>query len=291
MSLSPFTVDENTFLKQNINLPPLSRTLLQVLEVIHSRISGAAEVAELVSRDAAMATHILKVVNSAYYCLPTRIANIQHAIAYLGLAQVSHICLTLSVINTLKPGDRAELQYFWLHSYYTALIARNLSKEFKNIPDAGELYSAALLHDIGQLVYQRFYPDHFHEMRHFCSQKGTFLTDAEEQFGFASHLTFGSLLADHWALPQSIKRACSFHELRDLRSIQDTSNGESFDIIITVSNMLAALARANLHENLKEEITAEVRRVLNMSKDQFLAFLGSLYDLERKAEASITRLV
>lgn len=290
MSLAPFTVDENTFLKQNINLPPLSRTLLQVLEVIHSKISGASEVAELVSRDAAMATHILKVVNSAYYCLPTRIANIQHAIAYLGLAQVSHICLTLSVINSLKPGDRAELQYFWLHSYYTALIAKNLSKEFRNVPDSGELYSAALLHDIGQLVYQRFYPDHFHEMRRFCAGKGTFLTDAEEQFGFASHLTFGALLCDHWALPQSIKRACSLHELRDLRSM-DSSRTDPFDLIITVSNMLAALARANLHEQLKEEITAEVRRVLDMSKEQFLTFLGSLYELERKAEASITRLV
>jgi len=291
MSLAPFKIDENTFLKQNVNLPPLSRTLLEVLEVIHSRISGAAEVAELVSRDAAMTTHILKVVNSAYYCLPTRIANIQHAIAYLGLAQVSHICLTLSVINSLKPGDRAELQYFWLHSYYTALIAKTLSREFKTITDSGELYSAALLHDIGQLVYQRFYPDHFHEMRRFCADKGTFLADAEERFGFASHLTFGSLLCDHWDLPQSIKRACSFHELRDLRNIKDKSQTEPFDLVITVSNMLAALARANLHDQLREEITAEVRRVLDMSKEQFLAFLGNLYELERKAESSITRLI
>lgn len=291
MSLAPFTIDENTFLKQNLNLPPLSRTLLNVLEVIHSKVSGAAEVAELVSRDAAMVSHILKVVNSAYYCLPTRIANIHHAIAYLGLAQVSHICLTLSVINSLKPGDRKELQYFWLHSYLTALIARNLAKEFKAVADAGELYSAALLHDIGQLAYQRFFPDHFHQMRRFCVDKGTFLADAEEQFGFASHMMFGSLLCDHWALPASIKRACSFHELRDLQGIEDRSQAQPFDLVITVSNMIAALATANLHDRLKEEVTAEVRRVLDMSKEQFLAFLGDLYELERKAESSISRLI
>jgi putative nucleotidyltransferase with HDIG domain len=231
------------------------------------------------------------VVNSAYYCLPRRIANIQHAIAYLGLAQVSHICLTLSVINSLKPGDRKELQYFWLHSYLTALIAKTLAKELKGGADAGELYSAALLHDIGQLVYQRFFPDHFHQMRCFCVDKGTFLTDAEEQFGFASHLAFGSLLCDHWALPPSIKRACSFHELRDLQSFEDISKADPFDLIITVSNMIASLATAKLHDRLKEEVTAEVRRVLGKSKEQFITFLGELYELERKAEASISKLI
>ncbi len=290
-SLAPFTIDENTFLKENFSLPPLSRTLMQVLQVIHSKVGGASEVTELVSRDAAMVSHILKVVNSAYYCLSRRIANLQHAIAYLGLAEVSHICLTLSVINSLKPGDKKELQDFWFHSYMTALIARNLGKEFKNVADPGELYSAALLHDIGQLVYQRFFPDHFRQMRSFCADKGTFLADAEQQFGFPSHLALGALLCDHWALPASIKRACSFHELRDLKSIENRSQADPFDLVITVSNMIAALATAKLNDTMKEEVTSEVRRALEMSKEQFLAFLGNLYELEKNAESAIAQMI
>jgi HD-like signal output (HDOD) protein len=291
MSLSPFTIDESTFLKQNVNLPPLPRTLLQVVQVIHSKTSGAAEVTELVSRDAAMVTHLLKVVNSAYYALPRKIGNLQHAIAYLGLGEVSRICLTLSVINSLKPEDKRELQYFWHHSYLTALIAKTLVKEFRQVTDIGELYAAALLHDVGQLLYQRFYPEHFAQLRRHCRENGVFLVDAEEHFGFPSHLTFGTILCDHWGLPPAIRRACSFHELRDLKTFAHRADGDAFDVIITASNLIAGLATAKLNEHLKEEVTTEIRRILETSKEQFLVFLGEIYELERKADGAITQMI
>ena len=290
MALAPITIDENTF-KQNFNLPPLSRTLLQVLEAIHSKVSGAAEVTEFVSRDAAMVTHLLKVVNSAYYALSRRIGNLQHAIAYLGLGEVSRICLTLSVINSLKPADKNDLRYFWYHSYLTALIAKSLSKEFKGAIDAGDLYSAALLHDIGQLVYQRFYPDHFSQLRRYSTEEGVFLIDAEDHFGFPSHITFGSLLCEHWGMPANVKRACTFHELKDLRTIADRSRSEPFDVIITISNLIAGLATAKLQEELKEQVASEVRRVLEMTKEQFLGFLAQVYELEKKAKSAISQMI
>jgi HD-like signal output (HDOD) protein len=289
-NLAPFSIDENTFLQQNINLPPLPRTLLSVVQVIHSKTSGAAEATELISRDAAMVTHLLKVVNSAYYALPRRIGNLQHAVAYLGLAEVSRICLTLSVINSLKPEDKMELQYFWRHSYFTALIAKTLVKDFREIGDIGELYSAALLHDVGQLFYQRLYPEHFVQMRKYCREKGVFLVDAEQHYGFPSHLTFGALLCDHWGLPPTIRRACSFHELRDLKTIVHRSKAEAFDVIIVISNLIASLAAAKLNEQLKEEVIVEIRRVLEASKEQFLAFLGEVYELERKADGAISQM-
>jgi HD-like signal output (HDOD) protein len=291
MPLTPFTIDESALLKQSVNLPPLPRTLLQVVQVIHSKTSGAAEVTELVSRDAAMVTHLLKVVNSAYFALPRKIGNLQHAIAYLGLAEVSRICLTLSVINSLKPEDKKELQYFWHHSYLTALIAKTLVKDFREVTDIGELYSAALLHDVGQLLYQRFYPDHFVQMRRFCREQGVFLVDAEQEFGFPSHLTLGAILCDHWGMPQAIRRACSFHELRDLKTIAHRTQADSFDVVITISNLIAGLATAKLNEHLKEEVTADIRRVLETSKEQFLVFLGEVYELERKADGAISQMI
>ncbi len=290
-TLPPLKIDYSTFLKDHFVLPPLSTTVLQVIQVMQSETGGASEVAKLISRDAAMVSHILKVVNSAYYALPKQIGNVQHAIAYIGLGEVSRICLALSVINVVKPGSKKELHHFWLHSYLTAVIAKRLIRGFPNAAGVEDLYAAALLHDIGELVYQRFFPDYYREMREYCSTYKCFLADAEEHFGFPSHQTFGACLSEHWTLPATIKRACEFHELRDLKTVADKSQATPFDLVIAVSNLIAYLAKDPLEERLKEEVTTEVRRILGASKEEFLRFLADVYELDRTTEAQISQMI
>ncbi len=287
----PIKIDQDAFLKKQFVLPPLSATLVQVLQTIQSANSGAAEVAELVSRDPAMASHLLKVVNSAYYALAKPIANIQYAIAYLGLGEVSRICLTLSVIGNLKPKNNRHLEHFWQHSYLTALVAKRLVKELCKAGDTADLYASALLHDIGQLVYQRFFPDHYTALRQSCEQLGTFLVDAETRFELPSHIMFGSLLCQHWSLPQSIVRACQAHELTDLQKMLDDGDRQPLDMVIPIANMIATLARETLNPLLEEQVVAAVRRALSFSEDSFLAFLKDTYELKRRSEADIRNIM
>ena len=289
-TLPPLNINYNTFLKEHFILPPPSATLTQVLQVLHSKTEGASKATELISHDVAMVSHILKVVNSAYYGLRQPIGNLQYAVVYLGLAEVSRICLALLVVNMLKPGSRKELQPFWLHSYLCALIAKRLVKEFSNVSDSEDLYSAALLHDIGQLIYQRFFPEHYREMRRFCAEKGRFLVDAEEYFNLPSHLKFGSLLCDHWGLPKTIKRACEFHELCHLKRIADKSQASSFDVVIAISNLIAVLATQELEQTLREEVIAEIQRVLGASKEDFRLLLEDVYQLKLKAEKTTAQV-
>ena len=290
MTLPPLNINYNTFLKEHFILPPPSAILTQVLQVLHSKTDGANRVTELISQDVAMVSHILKVVNSAYYGLRQPIGNLQYAIVYLGLAEVSRICLALLVVNMLKPGSRKELQPFWLHSYLSALIAKRLVKEFGSIEDSEDLYAAALLHDVGQLIYQRFFPEHYREMRRFCAEKRRFLVDAEGHFNLPSHLKFGSLLCDHWGLPKSIKRACEFHELVHLKSITNKTEASLFDIVIAVSNLIAILATQELDQSLREEVVAEIQRVLGISKEDFRLLLEDVYQLKVKAEKTTVQV-
>ncbi len=287
----PIRIDPDTFLKTQFVLPPLSATVLQVLQTIQSATCGAAEVAELVSRDPAMASHLLKVVNSAYYALAKPIANIQYAIAYLGLGEVSRICLTLSVIGHLKPKNNRHLEHFWQHSYLTALIAKRLVKELCKTGDTGDLYASALLHDIGQLVYQRFFPDHYTALRQHCEEHGTFLVNAEIQFDLPSHVTFGSLLCRHWSLPDPIIRACESHELSDLQKMLEDTDRQPLYLVIPVSNLIATLARETLNPLLEEEVAAAVRRTLSLSEDSFLALLKDVYELKRRSEVDIRQIM
>jgi HD-like signal output (HDOD) protein len=253
VKLAPLEINYDTFLRENFVLPPLPGALTKVLDAVNSASMGAAEVAKLISPDAAMVSHLLKVVNSAYYGLPKPIAEVKFAIAYLGLAEVSRITLTLSVIKTLKPKEKDQLEHYWMHSYLTAITARHLVKRLKNVFEIGDLYSAALLHDMGKLIYQRFFPEHYSALSRYCKESGKMFVDAEEHFGMPSHLTFGALACDHWHLPRSIRRACEFHELVHLQSIDDPSKADSMDVAVTSANLLASLATDPLDTEIKQQ--------------------------------------
>lgn len=291
MALPPLNVDYDTFLRENFVLPPLPGTVTKVLEAVNSPTVGAKEVADQISLDGAMASHVLKVVNSAYYGLPRQVGDLRYAIAYLGLGEISRIALTMSVINVLKPKDVAELRGYWLHSYLTAITAKHLLRRIKNVFDISDLYSAALLHDVGKLVYQRFFPEHYREMSRYCIEHGKMLLDAEAYFERPSHLLFGSLLCDHWRLPRSIKRACEFHELPHLQAIDDPATADGMEIAVAASNLLAMLAAGPLESGLKERIATEIKRVLSVSEDDFLLLMADVYDLQLKAQETLQGLM
>ncbi|MFO0981298.1 MAG: HDOD domain-containing protein [Planctomycetota bacterium] len=289
-SLPPIKIDERTFLKEHFHLAPLPGTLTRILAVINSQNGNAAEVEKLIATDAVMTSTVLKVVNSAYYALAARISNIRYAIAYLGLGEVSRIALALSVIRGVQSADQKELKQFWLHSYLTALTAKRVAKEVR-LYDLDDLYTATLLHDIGTLVYQKFFPQHYQELVRWCAEHGRLLGDAERELGLPSHARLGSLLCDHWHLPAAVKRACEFHELQHLQTLTEPAQARPFDIVVPAANLLAALSADPLSQELKETISHEVRRVTGLDEAKFVMLMGDVYELKLKAEQAVTALL
>ncbi|MFO0985554.1 MAG: HDOD domain-containing protein [Planctomycetota bacterium] len=292
MALEPIRIDPDTLLRDQHLLPPLPGTLERVLSAIQNRPGASSnEVADHIGRDPAMVAHILKVVNSAYYSVSPPITNLRHAIAYLGLNEIARIALALSVIHALEPEDGEQAKSFWLHSYLTAVIAKLISRRVRGVYDIDDLYSAALLHDIGKLVYQRLYPNHYREMLRYCEQHGCFLIAAEAHYELPSHLTFGVMLSDRWRLPKAVRRAAEFHELPHLQSIGDPDHASPLDVLITVANLLACLLTESLNVSLRADVQREVKRVLSLGDDQFLLLMGDVYSLRMRAEETIDSLL
>lgn len=290
MNLQPINVNPDTFLRDHFVLPALPSIVNKVFAAVNSGSAGVKEVTRLISTDPAMASHILKVVNSAYYSLPRSIGEVSYAVAYLGLGEISRIVLTLSVVGSLSPAGRKEQERFWHHSHFTAIIAKCLMKWIKNIDAIEEVYAAALLHDIGKLVYQRFFPEHYGEMvRHSEASQG-FLIESEDHFKLPSHQLFGSLLCEHWRLPKPIKKACEFHELFQIKTITDPSQADPFSLAITVANLLAVLSAEQLRDPLKGEIVEETKRVLRCSDGEFLVLMGEVYNLKIEADTFLSQL-
>lgn len=282
--LPPIEIDPNSFLRKHCTLPALPQVLMRIQEIVQNQEVTVGEVSRVIGTDPSMVAQVLKVVNSSYYSLPREIIDIKMGVAYLGISEIYRIVLSMSVINTLATTKKEIFRDIWFHSAHTALCARAVAKEFEPLLSGNELWVSALLHDVGKLVYLKFFPDHFDAMSDYCAAKGCLFSEAEKHFKLPPSAYLGSLLCDHWRLPAKIKAACARHTMYDLPSLIGRSETETFLRVIAVGNLLAVLASVALADEKRTQITRILQKVLKLDDQAFLLLLASASELKMEAE-------
>jgi HD-like signal output (HDOD) protein len=289
-SLEPFTIDPKTFLIKHCSLPALPEILNQIQEIMYSKDVSVDKLAKLISKDAALVAQILKIVNSAYYSLPIEISEVRHAVAYLGMNEIHRIILSLSIINTLSIEDKSDFNAIWFHSLLTALCAKYIAQKYEPKLNVNELWSAALLHDIGKFVYLKFFPDHYKTLWKYSRENSCLFSEAEIQFSFPSSSYIGTLLCERWRLPEKIKNVCSFHSLQDLKNINENNDVDPYVSLVIVGNLIAIIAADEISKDMKEEISTEIEKTLNIDKDDLWFVLGEVNKLKETARNLMRQL-
>ena len=81
------------------NLPTLPGIALKLIEAVQDENSDIAEIGKILSTDPPLSAKVLKIVNSSFYSLSTKITSVNHAIRMLGINRVKNLALSFSVIN------------------------------------------------------------------------------------------------------------------------------------------------------------------------------------------------
>jgi len=283
-NLPPIEIDPKTFLSQHYSLPALPQTLTKIQEIIRDPDTEMSTIVELISSDPALVAQLLKIVNSSYYGIPTEVSQIQFAVAFLGLNEVYRMALSLTVINTLNVEDAIQLKEFWFHSYYTSLCSKYLAKKYEPQLSFEDLWSASVLHDIGRLVYLKFFPAHYAEIKKYMQENGCLLSQAIEHFFLPADTYFGSLLCDHWRLPEKIKDACEFHRIEDLDRIETSSTSDAFKKMVCLGNLVSILSKDALNDEIKRRLAASIMKTLDCSDSEFLSLMGDIYELRLEVD-------
>ena len=282
--LPPIEIDPKTFLVQHCTLPALPVIITRVQEIMHSGNMSIKKVADLIRTDPSLVAQVLKIVNSAYYSLPKEIANVNLAVAYMGIHEVYRVILSIAVMKTLAGEDTKDFNQIWFHSFYTALCAKHLAEKCEPLLPLEELWTGAILHDIGKMVYLKFFPDHYKALQEYRNKHGCFFGEAEKHYGFPPSGYIGTLLCDHWRLPDKIKNACQFHTLNDLVNLKGTSSEDIFKRIICTANLMTSMITDSLSKEKKEETTEVIKSALNWSESDFMFIMGDIYELKIEAE-------
>ncbi|MEI6125101.1 MAG: HDOD domain-containing protein [Pseudomonadota bacterium] len=289
-TLPPIKIDPKTFLRQHCTLPALPQVIHRIQKTLQDDTASVTEMAELIGSDPGLVAQLLKVANSAYYSLPQEITKVQFAIAFLGLNEVYRMVLALSVVNILSIKEKDEIDRFWFHSFYAALCTKQLAKKSAPQLSFEELWSAAILHDIGKLVYLKFFPDHYHELRKCCKEHGCLFSQAEERLAYPSSSFMGTLLCDHWLLPVKIRDACHWHSLSELPKLQrDSTPPGDFRRMICLGNIIAELSNDELSTEVKRELADAIITTLKCTESNFLSLMGEMYDFKIETEEFIKK--
>jgi HD-like signal output (HDOD) protein len=153
---------------------------------------------------------VLQLVNSAYFGLSHRVTSIQQAVLYLGVELLKGLVLTAQVFGLFEqaPVPGFSLDHLQEHSLLTARVARRLARDRDT---AEEAFTAAIVHDVGQIVLAQGFPLRFANVIQAVGESGRPRPDVErDEFG-VSHGEVGAYLLGVWGLPFSIIEAVAYH--------------------------------------------------------------------------------
>src|SRR3954451_3241216 len=141
-------------LKKVTTIAALPEVTAKIVSTVEDPKSTAASLHKIVAHDPALATRILKVVNSAFYGLPGQIGSVERAIVLLGLNAVKNIAVAASLgqlFRGAKLCDKFTAKDLWRHCIAVGVAARDLAKQMK-LPMADEAFLAGMIHDVGLLI-------------------------------------------------------------------------------------------------------------------------------------------
>ncbi len=192
-------------------LHALPVVVFEAQQLIQDSRTNAQDLADLLSKDPAIASRILKVANSAFYGFQKRIGNLAQAIVVLGFQALKNLTLTVGVIDSFRVGSGDDFDYptFWAHSVATAIAADHIARHAK-IPNRSEAYMAGLLHDVGKLVLAQHGPSLYCEVRTLIAQEYTPISAEREILG-RDHAELGARFLSRWSLPDELVDAVAKH--------------------------------------------------------------------------------
>ncbi|MGP8253386.1 MAG: HDOD domain-containing protein [Terracidiphilus sp.] len=184
-----------------LRLPPFPQVAVRVLQLVTNENVQLHELCDLVSSDAAFASEVLTVANSALYAPRYPASSILQAIAVLGADTLQGMCITVGVRAYLgKTMSQPAMRALWRHSLACGMIAQKLAAG--GLVDEYTAYTAGILHDIGRIALTVIQPkDYAALLESHHGPAGSILEYERGIFGW-DHCEAGLRLVAGWKLPQ-----------------------------------------------------------------------------------------
>lgn len=195
------------------DIPALPQVAVRVMELTGHPDSTAQDISNELMKDQSITARVLRWANSAFYGFPRRIGTVTDAVVLLGFRTIRSIVLAAAVNDVLDrriEGYALEQGELWQHSQSSAMAARVLGRKVK-YAYLDLAYTAALLHDIGKVILNRFMKETYHDVVGLVTNENISFMEAENRVLGFNHALIGSRVAEKWNLPPELVEAIALH--------------------------------------------------------------------------------
>jgi len=196
---------------------------VKLLALIDDPDVSVSQIEGILRHDAGLTANILKLANSAYFGIPSKVGSVRQAVLILGLKRLIQMVIAScvsAIMDKSVPGYDLPPGELWRHSIAVSVAAEGLVKELK-IGPAEEIFTAALLHDVGKLVLGNFVKDDFSKIEAVLNQNVAFEA-AEDMVLGTNHADIGAQILTQWSLPADIVNAVRWHHTPESAAKNDT---------------------------------------------------------------------
>ncbi|MBC8478031.1 MAG: GGDEF domain-containing protein [Candidatus Delongbacteria bacterium] len=280
------SLDIKTLLDNPGDIPALSPVVSKVLSLIRSEDVSAKELAGVIQNDNSLTMKVLKVVNSAYYAIPSKISTIAQAVVILGFDTIKNLVLSMSILELLVSNTEQvkQVQNLWERSLFMAVTARQIAVRRKEKANPDEAFIAGLLADVGMLMFVRHAADSYIPLV-IREQEGVEdLTSMEREIFDVDHCAVGMKLAEKWGFPDKLSQPIAWHH--DMTNADDMSAEleELSRITLFARRCASVIYHQNLEDSMRDaRLQAEI--AFGMENDQLDEFLVEVFDeVEKTAD-------
>lgn len=184
----------------------------KVLRLTEDENANSDEIREAIQSDPVLVARILRRLNSSYYALSHKVADLRTAVSLLGLREVRNLALTVFVSRFFEGGathGSYKRENLWAHSVGVAVAARLVAKVCGR-GAADEAYVAGLLHDLGLILLDQSLRRHFHRVID-ALDPATPTHIAENRILTFDHALLGGYVARNWNFPDPVADSITFH--------------------------------------------------------------------------------
>lgn len=258
-----------------ITIPACPASLTALMREAKRPTVTIAKIADQISRDAGIVGPLLKLANSPFVGLRSKVSSVHQAVNVLGLQATLNLVQNIALRQSLG-GQSQSFEKFWERSSLSAAIAEKVAAKFPNI-SRDDAYIAALFHDCGIPVLMMKFPDYRETVMAQCKQ-GKFIIDVENEMFSTSHTVVGNMLTRSWMLPAQVCKAILYHHDPTIFGAGAENVGEDVCDLIGVVHMAECIADEHLHVRDKEwpQFEQDVLKHFELSEQEFSEIKGDI---------------
>jgi HD-like signal output (HDOD) protein len=190
----------------SIDIPAQPESLVKLSLLLADDDVNLQAVSALISTDMALASAVLKAVNSSLYGLRGRVQSVHQAITHLGTREVAAVTFEMGLRAVFPAAP--ELEPLWERASVRGLLMSRIGQVLNVDPWAA--HSAGLFEECGKAVLFRHSSLRYRAMLLEAADDEELLLLEHAEFG-VSHDALGAALCESWGLAPSAVASVRYH--------------------------------------------------------------------------------